>query len=88
MRNYTVTVIFTYPFNDELLVYLFKTEDEAKKFLIDSYEEQMRIDIEENKWDIRGTISEDGWYAKIENYYSDGRSSPDITQFRIGVIYN
>lgn len=86
MKSYAV--IFTYSFDGEVSVYLFNTEEEAKNFLRESYEEEMRIDIEENGWGSEGTISEDGWYAKIENYYGDEGSSPDVTEFRIGNIYN
>ena len=86
MKSYAV--IFTYSFDDEVPVYLFNTEEEAKNFLRESYEEEMRIDIEENRWDSEGTLSEDGWYAKIENYYGDEGSDPDVTELRIGNIYN
>ena len=80
-------VIFTYSFDDEVAVYLFETEEEAKKFLKDSFSEELRIDTEENEWNSEGTISEDGWYAKIENYFGDEGSEPAVTEFRIGNIY-
>lgn len=82
MKNYAV--IFTYNFDSDVAVYLFETEDEAKKFLKDSYAEELRIDIKENGWDSEGFISKDGWYAKITNYFDNGI---DITEFRIGNIY-
>lgn len=85
MKNYAV--IFTYSFDNEVAVYLFETEEQAKKFLEDSYIEELRIDIEENGWGSEGTISDDGWYAKIENYFGDEGSEPDVTEFRIGNIY-
>lgn len=85
MKNYAV--IFTYSFDSDTAVYLFETEDEAKKFLKDYYTEELRIDTEENGWSSEGTISDDGWYAKIENYCGDEGSEPDITEFRIGNIY-
>ena len=83
--NYAV--IFTYSFDDEVAVYLFETEEKAKNFLISSYKEELRIDTEENEWHSEGTISKDGWYAKIENYYGDEGSEPAVTEFRIGNIY-
>ena len=80
-------VIFTYSFDNEVAVYLFETEEEAKDFLKSSYKEELRIDIEENEWHSEGIISKDGWYATIENYYGDKGSEPAVTEFRIGNIY-
>lgn len=86
-KTMNYAVIFTYSFDDEVAVYLFETEEEAKNFLESSYKEELRIDIEENGWHSEGTISEDGWYAKIEIYFGDGGSEPNVTEFRIGNIY-
>ena len=86
-KTMNYAVIFSYSFDDEVAVYLFETEEEAKNFLADSYKEELRIDTEENEWNSEGTISEDGWYAKIENYYGNEGSEPDVTEFRIGNIY-
>ncbi len=83
--NYAV--IFTYSFDGETAVYLFATEDEAKRFLLESYLEELRIDTEENEWNSVGEISEDGWYAKIQVQFDDGDHPLDITEFRIGTIY-
>lgn len=78
-------VIFTYSFDDEVAVYLFDTEDEAKKFLKESFEEEVRIDTEENGWDCNSYIEDDGKYAKIFNRFDD---RIDATTFRIGNVYN
>ena len=86
-KTMNYAVIFTYSFDAEVSVYLFETEEEAKDFLKSYYKEELRIDTEENEWNSEGTISEDGWYAKIENYFGDEGSEPDITEFRIGNIY-
>ena len=86
-KTMNYAVIFTYSFDDEVAVYLFETEEEAKNFLESSYKEELRIDTEENEWNSEGTISDDGWYAKIENYFGDEGSEPDVTEFRIGNIY-
>ena len=86
-KTMSYAVIFTYNFDDEVAVYLFETEEEAKNFLESSYKEELRIDTEENEWNSEGTISEDGWYAKIENYFGDEESEPAVTEFRIGNIY-
>ena len=83
--NYAV--IFTYSFDDEVAVYLFATEDEAKKFLRESYLEELRIDTEESGWDSIGEISDDGWYAKITTNFYSGYPHTDVTEFRIGNIY-
>ena len=83
--NYAV--IFTYSFDGDVAVYLFATEGEAKKFLRESYLEELRIDTEENGWNSVGEISEDGWYAKIQVDSDDGDSPVDLTEFRIGNIY-
>lgn len=83
--NYAV--IFTYSFDDEVAVYLFSTEDEAKKFLRESYLEELRIDTEESGWDSVGEISSDGWYAKITTNFYSGCPHTDVTEFRIGNIY-
>ena len=86
-KTMSYAVIFTYNFDDEVAVYLFEAEEEAKNFLESSYKEELRIDTEENEQNSKGTISDDGWYAKIENYYGDEGSEPDVTEFRIGNIY-
>ena len=86
-KTMSYAVIFTYSFDDEVAVYLFETEEEAKNFLESSYKEELRIDTEENEWNSEGTISKDGWYAKIENYYGDKGREPAVTELRIGNIY-
>lgn len=86
-KTMNYAVIFTYSSDEDIAVYLFETEEEAKDFLESSYKEELRIDTEENEWNSEGTISEDGWYAKIENYFGDEGSEPDVTEFRIGNIY-
>lgn len=80
--NYAV--VFTYSFDDEMVVYTFCSEEEAKAFLKSNYEEELRIDREENGWDSNGEISEDGWYAKITTAFPD---CDDVTEIRIGSIY-
>lgn len=82
MKSYAV--IFTYSFDSEVVVYLFDTLDEAKKFLKESFEEEVRIDTEENGWDCTSYIDEDGCYARIFNQFSD---RIDKTTFRIGNVY-
>lgn len=73
-------VITTYSFDSETNVCLFNDEKKAKNFLCKNYEEELRIDREENEWDSKGSISEDGWYAKITNHFAD---HDDVTEFRI-----
>lgn len=82
MNNYAV--IFTYSFDDEVAVYLFDTEEEAKKFLKDNFEEEIRIDTEENGWDCNWSIEDDGRYAVIFNRFND---KVDTTTMRIGNVY-
>ena len=86
-KTMNYAVIFTYSFDNEVAVYLFETEEEAKDFLKSSYKEELRIDIEENEWHSEGIISKDGWYAKIEKHYEDEENEPDVTEIRIGIIY-
>ena len=80
--NYAV--IFTYSFDNEVVVYLFATFEEAKVFLKGAYEEEVRIDTEENEWNCEHYISEDGDYARITNCFYD---RDDVTEMRIGNIY-
>ena len=80
--NYAV--IFTYTFDSEVVVYLFATYEDAKKFLTDSYKEEMRIDIEENGWDSHGYIDEEEGAAYIFTRFSD---HTDQTTMLIGNIY-
>ena len=80
--NYAV--IFTYSFDDDVAVYLFEKEEEAKKFLKESFENEMRIDTKENGWDSHGYINGEGNYAKIETIFRD---HTDKTEMRIGNIY-
>lgn len=82
MANYAV--IFNYSFDDEVAVYLFSDENDAKKFLKANYEKELKIDTEENGWNSFGSILEDGWYAKITNVFYD---CEDVTEFRIGVVH-
>ena len=77
-------VIFTYSFDSETSVYLFRDEDDAKKFLKDCFAEEIRIDTEENGWTIESYIGDDGRYAKLSVYLDDGEV--DITEMRIGNI--
>ena len=86
-KTMNYAVIFTYSFDAEVSVYLFETEEEAKDFLKSYYKEELRIDTEENEWHSEGTISKDGWYAKIEKHYEDEENEPDVTEIRIGIIY-
>lgn len=83
--NYAV--IFTYSFDIDAAVYLFRTEEEAKKFLRESYLEELRIDQEENGWNSVGEISEDGWYAKIQVEFDDADHPLDLIEFRIGTVH-
>lgn len=80
--NYAV--IFTYSFDSDVAVYLFDDEESAKKMLKDNYEHELAIDLLENKWDTEGEISDDGWYAKITNHFTD---HDDVTEYRIGNVY-
>ena len=80
-------VIFTYSSNVNPAVYLFDTEAEAKLFLLESYREELRIYTEENGWNSVGEISDDGWYAKIQVDSDDGDPAIDLTELRIGNIY-
>ena len=82
MKNYAV--IFEYSFDDEISVYLFETEEQAKKFLKESFEEEVRIDREENGWDTNASIDEDGWAAYIFNRFED---RIDTIYMKIGNIY-
>ena len=80
--NYAV--IFRYTFDEEIVVHLFATIEEAKKFLKDCYEEEVRVDTEENGWDTHSYFSEDGLSAAIFNRFYD---RTDITYMDIGNIY-
>lgn len=80
-------VVFTYSFDDEVAVYLFATEEEATRFLRDQYHEELRVDIEESGWNTEGENSDDWWYAKISNNFDDGDARIDVTEMRIGRVY-
>ena len=80
--NYAV--VFTYSFDDDVAVYLFENELSAKDFLMSSYAEELRIDVEENRWDSVGVLSDGGWYAKITTSFHDHE---DTTEIRIGCVY-
>lgn len=80
-------VVFTYSFDNDVAVYLFNTEEEAKKFLRESYQEELRIDTEENGWDSVGEVSKDGYYARIENYFEGEDPHVNVTEFRLGNVY-
>lgn len=77
-------VVFTYSFADDVAVYLFDTEDDAKKFLLEAYREELRIDTEENNFELYGSITGDGRYAKIVNHFAD---HDDITEMHLGNVY-
>lgn len=80
-KNYAV--IFTYSFDDDVAVYLFENEKEAKEFLKESYENELKVD-KENGWDSRGFINSEETYANIEVLFEDHINT---TEMRIGNIY-
>lgn len=82
MKSYAV--IFTYSFDPDAAVYLFDTFEEAAEFLAKSFEEELRIDLEENKWNSVGSISEEHDYAKITTTFYDHE---DMTEFHLGNVY-
>lgn len=78
-------LIISYSFDEDVVVYLFPTEEEAVSALRGSYEKELRIDTEENGWNSVGEISESGLYAKITIPFADHE---DVTEFRVGNIYH
>ena len=81
--KYKYIVATTYSFDTELVTAVFDTEEEAVAYLRDSYETELNIDTTENGWDATGERSEDGWYAKITNHFSD---HDDVTEFQVGSV--
>ena len=81
MGTVNYAVIFCYSFDDDVALYVFNTEEEAKKFLKESYEEELRIEVEENKFYAEGYFRDDGLYTTITVNHDD------VTEMRIGKIY-
>ncbi|WP_281693183.1 hypothetical protein [Agathobaculum desmolans] len=79
--NYAV--IFRYSFDDAVIVHVFATEEEAKRFLRDSYKSELFCD-QECGYSTESELREDGWYAKITNHFCDHEN---ITEMLIGSIY-
>ena len=80
--NYAV--IFRYSFDDDVAVYLFATEEDAKTFLSDSYKSELAND-QECGYSTESELREDGWYAKITNRFCDHENT---TEMLIGNIYS
>lgn len=76
-------VVTTYSFDSYMTSKFFETEEEAVAYLKESYEAELDIDQIENGWDTTSERSEDGWYAKITNHFSD---HDDVTEFRVGSV--
>lgn len=81
--NYAV--VFTYSFDDDVAVYLFKDFESAEKFLVDNYKEELRVDAQENERLTSSYITDDHRYAAITNHFED---HDDITEMYIGQIYD
>ncbi len=85
--NKMVPLIVQYSFDANTPVFLLANEEEAKAELKRQFEEEVRIELEENKR-IKGvtfdySISEDGRYAVIKNYFQD---ETDVTEWSIGEV--
>ena len=82
-------VVVSYSFDREKSVWFFDTEEEAIACIRKQFEEEKRIQIEENEHelgnDIRCTIDDDGYYARIEIDFED---SVDVMEWAIGDIKN
>lgn len=76
--------ICTYSFDDDVAVYLCKTEAEAVDMLRQTYKDEVQSDTE-NGHEFEASISDDGWKAEIINYRSSG--DVDHTWYRIGHVY-
>lgn len=79
-------VIFNYEPDDDPAVYLFNTEQEAKKFLRNFYESNIALADESGAWSTKGEISEEGGYARVWSM-SDADTAPEITEIRLGRVY-
>ena len=78
-------VVISYSFDEDVIVYLFPTEEEAVSVLQESYEKEYRIETEEDGWDAVGEISESGLYAIITVHFAD---HDDVTEFRVGSVHD
>ena len=74
------TLIVTYSFDPEVVVYPFADEESAKAALRSNFENEKHIDMEENGYDSTASIEKDGCYAKIVNHFAD---RDDTTEWRV-----
>ncbi len=88
-KNKPYAVVFSYSFDPDTAVELFHTWDEALKFLVDSYNVELRIDREENDKNPKCSLDTESGYAFISNAWedNDGEWHIDMTEFRIGNVY-
>lgn len=78
MRDYvgSYAVVFTYNFDEEAEITLFKSFEAATKYLKESAEEEFRIETEENEW-MSSLIHNDNWsYAEVQH-------DEDICEYRV-----
>ncbi len=78
-------VIFNYLPDDDSAVYLFNTEQEAKKNLRSFYDAQMSIK-QDPGWVNHGSIAEDNTYARITSRLF-GDVEEDVTEIRLGRVF-
>ena len=69
MKSYAVIITYPYePFSPEKsAVYLFETENEAKRFLEDSIKEQFQINVGKDDYEVDYWMNKErtyGWYKE------------------------
>ena len=81
--NYAV--VFSYSFDYDVAVYLFKTFEEARSWLSKSLMAEYRIQTDENGWDAYYEVNGDGTYAKLVTQFFD---HDDVMEIRLGCVYS
>lgn len=82
MKSYAV--IFSYSVDHDVAVYLFDTEEEAKKLLSDSIVSMFIEEVKHQKCGLSYDISEDGLFGVLERHYLDRVARMEV---RVGRVY-
>jgi len=80
-------VVFTYSFDHDVAVYLYKTQDEAVQHLEDYLKERFAHEATDQKthYGISFDISEDGLYGTYKQHFLD---HIETTTVRVGTVYD
>lgn len=73
-------VIFTYSFDPDAQVFLFRSEEKAKNFLKESFEQEYRVELDENEWEVDAEHNDDWTHASVTHF---GDFGEDVCEYHL-----